>query len=171
MKKKFENIGVNFIMVLKILSTTEKISFTRFYQKLKSNELMKNYKRAGVYSILRRMEKKDLIKTYLTKTTPPDKIVQITFQGKQILTQYINLISNLKGEKAKENIILEPIKEKKVFVKEIRDLDDDELAELTQDVIYGTVALMNKELEKLSDAESEKIANFAMKIVKRIRNY
>ena len=88
-----------FIIILQILNNLEEISFSQLCLKLKSNEFTENYKITGVYSILRRMEKRELIQTNLTKTIPPEKIIKISRIGKNVFDQYARLFFNLEKEK------------------------------------------------------------------------
>jgi len=159
MKKNMENIGINFIIVLQILNKTEKISFSELCFKLKTNELMKNYKITGIYSILRRMEKKKLIEAHISRTIPPQKIVNISSQGKKLFSQYKNLFSGGNTE------------QKDVIQKEIRDLNQDEIAELSQNVFYKIIDGLDRDLEELNLKESERIRKTAEKIVKYVREY
>ena len=172
-------IKTDYLLVLKIINDNKhEISLESLYQKILilNHEYFEMWTRESFYSVIRRLESKEYISTKLMKKIPTAKMIEITKEAQGMLKIFESGsnqdIKKINGKNGKKDVKEIKKKEEKIIIqKEIRDLDDDEIAELTQEVVYKIIDVIDKDIEELTREEGKKYSIMAEKIVRYVRNY
>ncbi|QEE16309.1 hypothetical protein DSAG12_02139 [Promethearchaeum syntrophicum] len=152
------------LMLLKnILDNKQGISTPKLYL----GKILRN--KNTLYKKIEKLRNYGLITSFRTKAIPPISKHKITETG-------IALLENFTTQFYPEQHVLEKKKHKNppktiVEYKECRKLEPDELAELSQSVVYYLAEALEKEIEDISKKKALKLTNIAEKIIKKVRNY
>ena len=165
------NFKVNYLTILKKISTYPKgLSTSQLFSNIPVNNAKISRK---IYHILEKLRNAEYITSYRTKTLPTYSNHKITEKGIGLIKEFDEIYYT----KEKTKVIEKPIEKPKIITKtiveykELKELEPDELADLSQSVVYYLLEAMEKEYEKISKEKALKLQTIAEKIVKKVRNY
>jgi len=166
------NFSINYLTILKKIST--------YPEGLSTSELFSNFPKINpkisqtsrkIYHILEKLRNAEYITSYRTKTLPTYSNHKITEKGIGQIKEFDKIYYT--KEKTIEKIIEKPkiITKTIVEYKELKELEPDELAYLTQSVVYLLLEVIDKEYDKISKEKALKLEIIAGKIVKKVRDH
>jgi len=157
-------IYIDELILLKIISETkEGISSQKINSALeKFGIVLKNVN--VMYKKIEKLRKFGLIQSCRSNKIPPISEHKITKNG-------ILLTEDFDKKYCPEKNRIKIIEKKVIKYKEQKELEPDEIAELTQSVVYSLLDAMEKDYEEISREKALKLEKIAEKIVRKVRKY
>ena len=154
-------LHISDLILLKIILDHDKdIFFQKLYLEIKKQgNFLKNPKTLS--KKLLRLRNLGLIETFRTKSRPAYSKHKIAKKGIELIEDFNKTYPIKETREIPQKTIIE--------YKGLKKLKSDELANLTQSVVYYLLEVLGKEYEQISKEKNLKLQNIAEKIVEEVR--